>query len=657
MNYLNIYNYDEKHFDNNGLAVLNNAFDICIIKELNGDYRLTFSIPLNNDKRNFLIERNIIKADEQLFRIVQINDDTDKCITAVTCLHIWSDSKYKHIADTEEFSGSLDGDVINTNALHIMSEAFKNTKFHVLSDNELNDIGMEWENKGIDFWHMSKTTPAEITEKLLDLLGRGYLYIDNYNIAIVKKIGKSKPNGIILRKDKNIIPPKRVTATDSLITRLYPYGANDLHINSITGSYYIDSSSGINKYGVIEGYKTYNDIETPQRLLEYAQWEFSEDNYYRIDQPDVSYEFDYIELEKLGYNENLNVGDEVKIYDEELNTNEWLTVIYKEYYPLEPIKSKIKVGRPVINLGQLLKENQETTNKLNKNLNKYDEVAVKNSKSFINTIVEVTKENVLAADIIEAGSVFSEDIFTERLQTNLKNYKCIPKLIIKEGVAVWENEENHTYSCSQGGDVRGYIKMEGLSQEFIEAHLSGTDNIDNMTLTQIQPLKIEGRQVYYTSIIGGDNPYRYFTFVEPQTKYENMSDENAEMFKVYVRKTNAEYKKVVFGFDFVNGTYEPKLTFGVGDEMGNGRFYFRKDGDSGVLGYTKRGDGVELGVKLNDEGCWYYDIKDNTWKLIGSGGESYTILDHEPTQSDIVNIKDESLVIVYDVSSVYVPTS
>lgn len=649
---LRLFHYSETEFGGNGKAVLENAKNVLISQELNGDYKLSFEIPLKDEKRQLIYIRDIVRADNQLFRIYQIDDSVDGFITNVYCRHIFFDSEKIHIPDTDTFEGNFDGDIVDTTAFHIMKEAFKDTNIHILTDSEASLRDLENEDKGIDFWRLSKTTPCGICEKLLSLLGRGQLYINNFDAGIVKKIGCQKEQGIILRKEKNILKPKRTIATDNLITRLYPYGADDLHIDG----YYIDSSDGIMNYGVVEGYKDYNNIETPERLLEYAQWEFDEDNDYRIDKPSISYEFDFIELERLGYEETLKLGDIVKIVDNDMGVCEWLTVTYIEYYPYEANSGKVKIGNPVISLGQLLKENMTATKSYKSQLNKHDEIKVKNT-TIITTIEEVTKETVLATEVLEASAVFCEDIFVEKLETNLKPYKCIPNLEIVDGETKWINEENHTYSSTAGDSLRGAVEIEGISLKFKECHLSEPEDLSNLTIASLQPLKINGRQVYYTSVLGGANPYEYFTFTDPKSKYPEMTDDNASMFTVYIRKYDGEYTKAEFEFVKIDGdTYKVRFILGAGDESGNGKIIFEKDGDFGYFKMTSRTDGLERGIRVGDDRVEYCS-DGSSWLEVGSGGGGSGIITQSylPTESDILGYASGSVIAVYDVSEPYIP--
>lgn len=72
---------DEQDFEGNGLAVLTEAKDICVKQAINGDYELTFSLPLG-DKWEYIQPENIAVLNHARFRI-KVIDDTSITARAV----------------------------------------------------------------------------------------------------------------------------------------------------------------------------------------------------------------------------------------------------------------------------------------------------------------------------------------------------------------------------------------------------------------------------------------------------------------------------------------------------------------------------------------------------------------------------------------------
>ena len=71
---ITIYNRktNKDEFNNNGLGVLDECIAAEITEELNGEYSLYIEYPADSKKANYLLEFNIIKADDQLFRIYKV---------------------------------------------------------------------------------------------------------------------------------------------------------------------------------------------------------------------------------------------------------------------------------------------------------------------------------------------------------------------------------------------------------------------------------------------------------------------------------------------------------------------------------------------------------------------------------------------------------
>lgn len=341
-----IYIYDRKetNFTKNGLAVLDMAKDVCIHQEINGNYTLAFSMP-PCDKWRHVKPENIIKTKGQLFRIKSITD------TKVEATAVYNDSARKHI--------QYIGNMIGVTPRSVMTAIFDDTPVHIMTESEVSNLGMKWVSDLTDFFEVSKMTPVGALQSLIGGMNKQgitcELYIDNYNIALVKSMGKD--NGVIIDPEANAKKVEMTRDTTNLITRLYPYGKDDLHIDSITAGnrQYIDSPN-IDTYGVYEGFSDFDTIEDPSELLKAAQWLFSEDNPDRIDVPKLSFTTDCIDLSRSAGHAGLfpiGLGDLVTVYDRDFGTKSKQRVVSIDAYPYEPEKTKITVGTPKENLSDM----------------------------------------------------------------------------------------------------------------------------------------------------------------------------------------------------------------------------------------------------------------------------------------------------------------
>jgi hypothetical protein len=259
-----------------------------------------------------------------------------------------------------------------------------------------------------------------------------------------------------------------------------------------------------------------------------------------------------------------------------------------------------------------------------------------NSEQFFNDMKNVTKFEVVSAENIHAGSAFIGDLEVERIGTNRVAFICTPNLEFTgkfdaNGIPIcnW-TDDARTYRCGQSGGIQPRITMEGISLSFIENRLVPVSNALKIDPEAVEPLKVGGRQLYFTSILGGDEPYAYMGYEPPSKRFPSISEANAAMFTVYTRKIEDPFVKAAFEFvptTLSDGTVtlSPGLWFGIGDENGNGRLFIRLDADAAfIVRTTRTGAGVmpigaELGIKIDDRGAWYTDVNTGTYQLIGSG--------------------------------------
>lgn len=374
---IRIYSCNETDFSSNGLAILDEAKDVCITHELNGSYNLQFEYPIDSAKWEFIANNRICRVGDECFRIRSIDNNK------IYALALYMDAQFKHI--------QYIGDMLGKTPRYIMTQLFKNTNIHIMTDAEVKSLGMEWVNTATDFFEASKITPIVGVSTLSETLEKQStmceLYVDNYNLALVKQIGKDNGNELTLRFNAKSAESSRDAST--LITRLYPYGQDDLDISTVNdGKQYIDSPM-VEKIGVYEGFSNFDECEEPDELLKLAKWQFSEDNLERIDIPKYTMTVGYVDVCEAYKYHNLNrpsIGDRVKIFDKSMNTKTLQRIITTKIYPFEPRKSTIEVGHPQVTIDSFFKD-IATTNIIQK--------IQRNGKKEIKTsYLEMMRENV-----------------------------------------------------------------------------------------------------------------------------------------------------------------------------------------------------------------------------------------------------------------------
>ncbi|MDD6484250.1 MAG: prophage endopeptidase tail family protein [Clostridiales bacterium] len=319
----------------NCIAMLQDAAEVKISREINGAYSIEFTYPFNQ-KGSKIHENMLVRCIGQIFRIMRVSRETDgKDILKVFGSHIFEDSKAIHLQNVPDFIGQP--------PYEVLKYAFSGTQFTLLGDSELEALGMvrvDYDGLLIDFFSADKTTPYEVMQTVIENCGKGEIYIDNYNIALVERIGTDRGVRLELKRNMQNVTVER-DMTD-MITRLYPYGYEDMHIGSVnSGIQYIDSPN-IEKYGIREGFKDYSDYKNPEDILSRAVWEFDMQNKERIDVPSVNISGTIINMPGL-FGKEINLGDNVIVVDKEDEISE--RIISLEQYPYEPKQDSVSIGR------------------------------------------------------------------------------------------------------------------------------------------------------------------------------------------------------------------------------------------------------------------------------------------------------------------------
>ncbi len=378
---LKVYDKNESNFSGNGLAVLKEAQNVCVTREINGEYSLNFDMPGDNEKWKYLQQRNKIICEGQQFRIYKkIREKNGILKRSVECLHVIYDASQKLIPDFP--------DQIGYTPRGIMLTAFAGTAFHIMTDAEVSALGMSWVTDKTDIFRCSKETPLSITKKVIENIGKGELYIDNYNIALVHRIGKDTGHHFTL--SNNLQSLSDVEDGNSIVTRLYATGKNGMPLPStVAPNGYLDSADGIALYGVIEGYKEY-DTEDPAELYQKALWEYSPENPERIDRASVAYGLKFIELYKLyGNNFKVNIGDSVKIKSNVLEIESVQRFTKYTKYPYSPQQSTVILGKPPKTLNDAAVAGLNASQKLNNVTNQSGEVKAAWLENLIGNIQQV----------------------------------------------------------------------------------------------------------------------------------------------------------------------------------------------------------------------------------------------------------------------------
>lgn len=371
--YIRIYPHNEKTFKSGGLGVIQNARDVCVSRNISGDCELTFTLHPSDEKMPLLSPENICDIQGQRYRIKTIDDDK------ITATAIYQDAAYKHIVRI--------ADMIGKSPYTIMCKIFEGTPVRVMTVGEVAALGMEWVTDLTDFFEVSKVTPLGAMKNLTDTLEKYRhhceLYIDNYNIALVKQIGIDR--GARLDTAYNAKEMKVKRDTSELITRLYPYGKEDMPIGKVNNSKNYIESENITTWER-EGYEEFSEIDNPTELKTAAQWLFSADNPDRVDIPKYSVTVSYAQRK----DKEIRLGDIVTVIDRQYNITSKQRATEVKIYPFEPNKNEVTVGSPPKSIAETFKGMASTSLKYQSTVNERGEVKpswLENLKGGYSTLV------------------------------------------------------------------------------------------------------------------------------------------------------------------------------------------------------------------------------------------------------------------------------
>lgn len=342
-----VYDRFETNFNHSGLAVLENAYKVKITEILNGEFTLSFFIPVKDEKFQYIQEENYVKVDGQIFIIRKIKKQRmgkGKLLAEVFCEHV----SYE-LLDFYFEPVTFENQTIS----YIAGKILKNTPFS-LQYTELDyNIDFNWEggNRRKAIFQLLKQIDGEII-------------FDNYNVAIVEQRGQNIATEF--RVGKNIKKSVQEKSSDEIITRLYIYGKDGLTIESVNnGKKYIDSDN-INDFKYPKERAVYfNDIDDPNKLLEAGQKYLQENN-----QTKVIYNIDVIDLSKIYPVEKFSLGDTCRVLDEELNISVTARITQYEYYPYDYENTKVVLGNYQENIVNTIDELQDTKSKIDNLYNK-----------------------------------------------------------------------------------------------------------------------------------------------------------------------------------------------------------------------------------------------------------------------------------------------
>jgi phage minor structural protein len=319
--------------DDNGAweAILENAYDIIVTGEINGEDTLTFSIPFRDSKRKYLENEKKIQIVDDVYKIRTVTDVKDS--TGNTVTQIYAEAEFYDLTfSVRKEEKKFDAETADV----AMAYALADTEWSVGTVNVTTKRT----------WTSTEKNALSILRSVANLHG-GDLVFDCPNRLVHLLTVNGKDSGALFAYKKNMKSIERVVDTRSLVTRLYAVGANGMTFADINGGKpyledftyskevritTLDCSSFTNPYQMKE--------YTAMRLAEYCK-------------PSVSYVLNAMDLSVLtGYeHETWNLGDYVRVEDKDLGLSVTTRIVRREYNLQEPWNTVLELSTTLKNLG------------------------------------------------------------------------------------------------------------------------------------------------------------------------------------------------------------------------------------------------------------------------------------------------------------------
>lgn len=374
-----LHEWNETEFTGGCLAYLNKAYEVAVFEGLQETHTVSFKYPMKDEKAELIKENRIVSVEGQAYRITTVKRDySGSRIMTVKANRIFYEDAMRHHFPTIGNDTDVSKSTIGVDPYDVIKLAIADTKFELIPDSELKEMGMTRigaDGVKIDFYPTDKINTYDVIQNVIEAYGRGEIYYDNYRFAVVERIGKD--NGVRMSIKKNMTSLSVERNTQELTTRLYMYGKDDLTISSVNGGKpYIDSKEGIEKYGIREAYRDYSDYDDPEKLKAFGEWDLKgESNDFRLDRPQLTITGDVVDLSKLAeYGDfyKIALGDTVHVFEDNIEHKQ--RIVSMTYYPYSAKQPSVTIGQPTLAnpyyhawyMGKLIKTIQKNSGRANK---------------------------------------------------------------------------------------------------------------------------------------------------------------------------------------------------------------------------------------------------------------------------------------------------
>jgi phage minor structural protein len=319
--------------DSNGAweAVLENAYDIIVTGEINGEDTLSFKIPYRDSKRSYIDSEKKIQIVDDIYKVRTVKDTKDTEGNAIT--EVYAEAEFYDLTfSVRKEERSFEAETAEVPMAYALA-------------------GTEWAVGTVNVrtkrtWTSSEKNALSILRNVADLHG-GDLVFDCANRLVHLLTVSGKDSGALFAYRKNMKSIQRVVDTRSLVTRLYAVGADGLTFSDINGGKpYVEDFSYTNEIRIST--LDCSSFTNPYQMKEYAEMRLAQ-----YAKPTISYVLNAMDLSVLtGYeHEAWELGDYVRVEDKELGISVTTRIVRREYNLQEPWNTVLELSTTLKNLG------------------------------------------------------------------------------------------------------------------------------------------------------------------------------------------------------------------------------------------------------------------------------------------------------------------
>lgn len=319
--------------DSNGAweAVLENAYDIIVTGEINGEDTLSFKIPFRDSKRVHIDSEKKIQIVDDIYKVRTVTDSKDTEGNSVT--EVYAEAEFYDLTfSVRKEERTFEAEYAETAMAYALA-------------------GTEWSVGTVNVrtkrtWTSSEKNALSILRNVADLHG-GDLVFDCPNRLVHLLTVNGKDSGALFAYRKNMKSIQRVVDTRSLVTRLYAVGADGLTFADINGGKpYVEDFTYTNEIRIST--LDCSSFTNPYQMKEYTEMRLAQ-----YAKPTISYVLNAMDLSVLtGYeHEAWELGDYVRVEDKELGISVTTRIVRREYNLQEPWNTVLELSTTLKNLG------------------------------------------------------------------------------------------------------------------------------------------------------------------------------------------------------------------------------------------------------------------------------------------------------------------